>query len=74
MLLSRVNFFGAKKEISIVENMNLQMYRRTAEALMCMILLPPVTSQKTNGTFVKAKNCKNGHNMINLEIYFDGEL
>nr|GFC77379.1 endoglucanase 24-like [Tanacetum cinerariifolium] len=54
VLLSRVNFFGIKKEISMVENMNLQMYRRTAEALMCLTLLPPVTSQKTNGTFVKA--------------------
>ncbi|GJY10491.1 endoglucanase 24-like protein [Tanacetum coccineum] len=52
VLLSRVNFFGIKKEISIVENMNLQVYRRTAEALMCMTLLPPVTSQKTNGGLI----------------------
>nr|GEU90319.1 endoglucanase 24-like [Tanacetum cinerariifolium] len=52
VLLSRVNFFGIKKEISMVENMNLQMYRRTAEALMCLTLLPPVTSQKTNGGLI----------------------
>jgi len=52
VLLSRVNFFGTNKKISIVENMNLQMYRRTAEALMCTILLPPPTDKKTNGGLI----------------------
>ncbi|KAI3747716.1 hypothetical protein L6452_10314 [Arctium lappa] len=52
VLLSRVNFLNAEKEISIAENMNLQMYRRTAEDLMCRILMPSPTSQKTNGGLI----------------------
>ncbi|XP_071707789.1 endoglucanase 24-like [Rutidosis leptorrhynchoides] len=52
VLLSRVNFFDEVKEISIVENMNLQMYRRTAETLMCTVLLPSPMSQKTNGGLI----------------------
>ncbi|KAK9071438.1 hypothetical protein SSX86_010007 [Deinandra increscens subsp. villosa] len=52
VLLSRVNFFGSDTNIPIEENMNLQMYRRTAEALMCTILLPPPTNKKTNGGLI----------------------
>ncbi|KAJ9540942.1 hypothetical protein OSB04_027448 [Centaurea solstitialis] len=52
VLLSRVNFLNSEKEMSIAENMNLQMYRRTAEALMCRILVPSPTSQKTNGGLI----------------------
>ncbi|CAH1437190.1 unnamed protein product [Lactuca virosa] len=52
VLLSRLNFFGLGKEISMVENMNLQMYRRTAEAVMCRVLLPPPRNQKTKGGLI----------------------
>ncbi|KAD5960812.1 hypothetical protein E3N88_12284 [Mikania micrantha] len=52
VLLSRINFFGMDTRIPIVESMNLQMYRRTAEALMCTILLPSATKEKTNGGLI----------------------
>lgn len=49
VLLSRLNLFGMEAEMSIKENMDLQMYRRTAEALMCTVLMPPLTNKKTSG-------------------------
>ncbi|GMP31941.1 hypothetical protein CsSME_00005936 [Camellia sinensis var. sinensis] len=49
VLLSRINFFGAEG-ISTAENLDLQMYRITAEALMCGLLpdSPTATSHKTD--------------------------
>ncbi|KAJ1422592.1 Six-hairpin glycosidase superfamily [Sesbania bispinosa] len=46
VLLSRVNFFGARG-ISNEENLDLQMYRETAEILMCK-LLPDSPTATTN--------------------------
>uniref|UniRef100_A0A5B7B8W6 Endoglucanase n=1 Tax=Davidia involucrata TaxID=16924 RepID=A0A5B7B8W6_DAVIN len=53
VLLSRVNFFGAE-EMSNAENLGLQMYRRTAEAVMCSLLpdSPTATSHRTDGGLV----------------------
>ncbi|KAG5108487.1 hypothetical protein JHK84_045394 [Glycine max] len=48
VLLSRVNFFGASN-IPDAENLDLQMYRETAEILMCM-LLPDSPTATTNRT------------------------
>ncbi|KAK6258216.1 hypothetical protein SCA6_012690 [Theobroma cacao] len=49
VLLSRINFFGVK-EMSTVENLCLQMYRKTAEAIMCGLLpdSPTATSRRTD--------------------------
>ncbi|KAI8019201.1 Endoglucanase 24 [Camellia lanceoleosa] len=49
VLLSRINFFGAEG-ISTAENLDLQMYRITAEAVMCGLLpdSPTTTSHKTD--------------------------
>lgn len=46
--MSRVNFFGAR-DIPDVENLDLQMYRETAEILMCE-LLPDSPTATTNRT------------------------
>ncbi|XP_076952594.1 endoglucanase 24-like [Bidens hawaiensis] len=59
VLLSRVNFLGMDEKISSLENMNLQMYRRTAEDLMCTILLPPPTEKKTNVKFSSSNSNEN---------------
>lgn len=50
VLLSRVNFFGAE-DIPIIENLDLQIYRKTAEAFMCGLLpdSPTATSSRTEG-------------------------
>ncbi|KAI4327722.1 hypothetical protein L6164_020148 [Bauhinia variegata] len=48
ILLSRINFLSAKG-ISVVENFDLQMYRETAEILMCA-LLPDSPTATTNRT------------------------
>lgn len=53
VLLSRVNFFGAE-DIPIIENLDLQMYRKTAEAFMCGLLpdSPTATSSRTEGGLI----------------------
>ncbi|KAJ6802319.1 endoglucanase 24-like isoform X1 [Iris pallida] len=53
VLLSRVNFF-ASKDTSNAENKGLQMYRNTAEAVMCGLLpdSPTATSSRTDGGLV----------------------
>ncbi|OVA12644.1 Glycoside hydrolase [Macleaya cordata] len=50
VLLSRVSFFGAKGT-SNSENLGLQKYRKTAEAVMCGLLpdSPTATSSRTDG-------------------------
>ncbi|XVF59759.1 hypothetical protein PTKIN_Ptkin07bG0301700 [Pterospermum kingtungense] len=53
VLLSRINFFGAK-EMSTAENLYLQMYREAAEAVMCSLLpdSPTATSNRTDGGLI----------------------
>ncbi|PON39179.1 Glycoside hydrolase [Parasponia andersonii] len=48
VLLSRISYFGAKG-ISIAENLDLQMYRKTAEVVMCELLpnSPTFSSSRT---------------------------
>lgn len=60
VLLSRVSFFGSK-DILGAENIALQLYRKTAEAVLCG-LLPnsrTPTSQRTDG---------NNFMMLNLDL------
>lgn len=54
VLLSRIIFFGAK-DMPTVENLDLQMYRKTAELVMCGLLpdSPTATSRRTDGNFPK---------------------
>ncbi|PPD97792.1 hypothetical protein GOBAR_DD05169 [Gossypium barbadense] len=49
VLLSRIIFFGAK-DMPTVENLDLQMYRKTAELVMCGLLpdSPTATSRRTD--------------------------
>ncbi|KAL5557572.1 hypothetical protein UlMin_039808 [Ulmus minor] len=60
VLLSRLSFFGAKG-ISVSENINLQMYRKTADIIVCGLLpdSPTATSSRTdNGLiWVNKWNC-----------------
>ncbi|OMO84647.1 Glycoside hydrolase, family 9 [Corchorus olitorius] len=53
VLLSRLMFFGSI-EMSTVENLYLQMYRETAEVLMCTLLpdSPTATSERTAGGLI----------------------
>ncbi|KAE8010608.1 hypothetical protein FH972_006965 [Carpinus fangiana] len=53
VLLSRINFFGAK-DVSIAENLDLQMYRESAEAIMCALLpdSPTATSSRTDSGLI----------------------
>ncbi|KAK3017930.1 hypothetical protein RJ639_004019 [Escallonia herrerae] len=53
VLLSRVNFFG-RKDMSGAENIGLQMYRKTAESVMCGLLpdSPTATSSRTDGGLI----------------------
>ncbi|XWS45539.1 hypothetical protein CRYUN_Cryun15aG0145100 [Craigia yunnanensis] len=53
VLMSRINFFGAK-EMSTVENLYLQKYRKAAEAVMCGLLpdSPTATSRRTDGGLI----------------------
>ncbi|XVF15894.1 hypothetical protein REPUB_Repub09cG0195800 [Reevesia pubescens] len=53
VLLSRIIFFGAKN-MPTIENLNLQMYRKTAEAVMCGLLpdSPTATSKRTDGGLI----------------------
>uniref|UniRef100_A0A1D1XGN6 Endoglucanase n=2 Tax=Anthurium amnicola TaxID=1678845 RepID=A0A1D1XGN6_9ARAE len=53
VLLSRLNFFSSKKS-SNAENLGLQMYKKTAEAVMCGLLpnSPTATSSRTDGGLV----------------------
>ncbi|RWR85937.1 endoglucanase 24-like protein [Cinnamomum micranthum f. kanehirae] len=53
VLLSRVNFFGSKKTTS-AESSGLQMYRKTAEAVMCGLLpdSPTTTTSRTDGGLI----------------------
>ncbi|PIA55518.1 hypothetical protein AQUCO_00700072v1 [Aquilegia coerulea] len=53
VLLSRVNFFG-QEERSNDEKLGLQMYRKTAEAVMCGLLpdSPSATSSRTDGGLI----------------------
>ncbi|KAM7524082.1 hypothetical protein LguiA_013984 [Lonicera macranthoides] len=50
VLLSRLSFFGTE-DITGAEHLGLQMYRRTAEAIMCELLpdSPTATSHRTHG-------------------------
>ncbi|KAH7566284.1 hypothetical protein ACOSP7_022703 [Xanthoceras sorbifolium] len=60
VLLSRINLFGAK-DISETENLGLQMYRKTAETVMCGLLpdSPTATTSRTEGglIWVATWNC-----------------
>ncbi|KAJ6682200.1 ENDOGLUCANASE 2 [Salix koriyanagi] len=60
VLLSRANLFGAKG-MSSEENLDLQMYRKTSEAIMCELLpnSPTATTSRTNGglVWVSKWNC-----------------
>ncbi|CAK7334305.1 unnamed protein product [Dovyalis caffra] len=60
VLLSRVNIFGAKGILS-EENLDLQMYRKTSEAIMCQLLpdSPTATSSRTESglIWVSQWNC-----------------
>ncbi|KAJ6919323.1 endoglucanase 2-like [Populus alba x Populus x berolinensis] len=60
VLLSRLNIFGAKG-MSSEENLDLQMYRKTSEAIMCELLpdSPTATSSRTKGglVWVSKWNC-----------------
>ncbi|XP_075091321.1 endoglucanase 2-like [Nicotiana tabacum] len=49
VLLSRVNLFGSKEDISTEESLSLQLYRQTAETFLCGLLpeSPTATSQRT---------------------------
>ncbi|KAL3723745.1 hypothetical protein ACJRO7_035850 [Eucalyptus globulus] len=53
VLLSRVDFFGAS-EVPITENLALQMYRETAEMMMCSLLpdSPTATSSRTESGLI----------------------
>ena len=53
VLLSRVNFFNTT-EISEEENIGLQMYRKTAEAVICGLLpdSPTATSSRTDSNIL----------------------
>lgn len=53
VLLSRINIFGAKGA-SLGENLDLQMYRKTSEAIMCGLLpdSPTATSSRTESNFI----------------------
>ncbi|XP_024032880.1 endoglucanase 24 [Morus notabilis] len=53
VLLSRISYFGAKG-ISVGENIALQMYRKTAEVVMCGLLpdSPPATSSRTQNGLI----------------------
>ncbi|MBA0741918.1 hypothetical protein Gogos_015037, partial [Gossypium gossypioides] len=53
VLLSRIIFFGAK-DMPTVENLDLQMYRKTAELVMCGLLpdSPTATSRRTDGGLI----------------------
>ncbi|PSS36548.1 Endoglucanase [Actinidia chinensis var. chinensis] len=53
VLLSRVNFFGAKG-IPTAENLGLQMYKLTADAFMCGLLRdsPTATARRTSGGLI----------------------
>ncbi|XVE82501.1 hypothetical protein DITRI_Ditri16bG0009900 [Diplodiscus trichospermus] len=53
VLLSRINFFGAK-DVSTIENIYLQMYRKSAEAVICGLLpdSPTATSRRTDGGLI----------------------
>ncbi|MFQ6634092.1 hypothetical protein Gotur_010474 [Gossypium turneri] len=53
VLLSRILFFGAK-DMPTVENLDLQMYRKTAELVMCGLLpdSPTATSRRTDGGLI----------------------
>lgn len=54
ILLSRIILFGVK-EVSETENLDLQMYRETAEAIMCGLLpdSPTATSSRTDSSIRK---------------------
>lgn len=56
VLLSRISYFGAKG-ISVSENIALQMYRKTAEAVMCGLLpdSPTATSSRTQSSILSFK-------------------
>ncbi|KAJ0040829.1 hypothetical protein Pint_27541 [Pistacia integerrima] len=53
ILLSRINLFGAK-EVSDTENLDIQMYRKTAEAILCRLLpdSPTATSSRTDSGLI----------------------
>ncbi|KAK7852510.1 endoglucanase 2 [Quercus suber] len=53
VLLSRINFFGAKDE-STSENLDLQLYRESAEAIVCALLpdSPTATSSRTESGLI----------------------
>ncbi|KAJ8567611.1 hypothetical protein K7X08_019819 [Anisodus acutangulus] len=54
VLLSRVNFFGSKEDISTEESLSLQSYRQTAETFLCGLLPESsmATSQRTTDGLV----------------------
>ncbi|KAL6227045.1 hypothetical protein ACLB2K_001004 [Fragaria x ananassa] len=60
VLMSRISFFGAK-DLSMAENIDIQMYRKTAEVFMCGLIpdSPTATSDRTdNGLiWVEEWNC-----------------
>ncbi|PON99476.1 Glycoside hydrolase [Trema orientale] len=58
VLLSRISYFGAKG-ISIAENLDLQMYRKTAEVVMCE-LLPNSPTSSSSRTEKFAFECTDG--------------
>ncbi|KAM3708835.1 hypothetical protein ACJW31_02G126600 [Castanea mollissima] len=53
VLLSRINFFGAKDE-STSENLDLQLYRESSEAIMCALVpySPTATSSRTESGLI----------------------
>lgn len=53
VLLSRINIFGSE-DVSETENLGLQMYRRTAESIMCGLLpdSPTATSSRTDSGLI----------------------
>ncbi|KAF4371854.1 hypothetical protein F8388_009256 [Cannabis sativa] len=53
VLLSRINFFGGK-EMTVTENVDIQMYRKTAEIIMCGLLpdSPTSTSSRTQNGLI----------------------
>lgn len=53
VLLSRISFFGSK-ETSLEETIGLQMYRKTAEVLMCGLLpdSPTATPNRTDSNII----------------------
>ncbi|KAJ6929859.1 endoglucanase 2-like [Populus alba x Populus x berolinensis] len=57
VLLSRLNIFGSKG-MSSEENLDLQMYRKTSEAIMCELLpdSPTATSSRTKGGLAWVSN------------------